>query len=126
MVQGPVAPRELCRPKESQAPPSHTESEFAFQQDPQVPPSTLKFEKLCLRKPVTSSQVILIGMNAHIFTRSAPERLRQKLRIDQVALSCGKEGKGQNWHIRRQQDREGEGRGGWQVGLQMKVYTEHL
>lgn len=34
------------------------------------------------------------------------------MRIDQVAFSCGKEGKGQNWHIRRQQDREGEGRGG--------------
>lgn len=40
------------------------------------------FEKLYLQKLVTSSQFILLGMNAHVFTCFAPERLRQKLGVD--------------------------------------------
>ena len=98
VAQGPAAPRHQGVPqtKEVSGSPSATESEFAFQQDPQVPPSALKFEKLYLQKLVTSSQFILLRMNAHVFACFAPERLRQKLRVHQVTFSWGKEGRGEN------------------------------
>ena len=58
-----------------------------------MPPSALKFEKLCLRKLVTSSPFILTGKNAHVFAHSTSERLGQKRRVDPMTFSCRKNGK---------------------------------
>lgn len=85
-----------------------------------MPPSALKFEKLCLRKLVTSSPFILTGKNAHVFAHSTSERLGQKRRVDPMTFSCRKNGKGEQWYIKGLRDGEGERRGSCQGGLEVR------